>query len=58
MLGCKSVATPINQRFKLNTEAEEPVDRERYRRLVGRLIYLSHTCPDISFAVSVVSLHT
>ncbi|RVW40345.1 Retrovirus-related Pol polyprotein from transposon RE1 [Vitis vinifera] len=33
----------------------KPVDREKYQRLVGRLIYLSHTRPDIAFAVSVVS---
>ena len=33
----------------------KPVDREKYQRLVGRLIYLSHTRPNIAFAVSVVS---
>ncbi|XP_020243647.1 uncharacterized protein LOC109821901 [Asparagus officinalis] len=55
MLACKPITTPIDQRFKLSVEAGEPVDRERYQRLVGRLIYLSHTRPDISFAVSVVS---
>jgi Reverse transcriptase (RNA-dependent DNA polymerase) len=55
MLGCRPAVTPIDQKFKLSAEAGEPVDRERYQRLVGRLIYLSHTCPDISFAVSVVS---
>ena len=31
------------------------MDREKYQRLVGRLIYLSHTRPDIAFIVSVVS---
>ena len=27
----------------------------RYQRLVGKLIYLSHTCPDIAYSISVVS---
>jgi len=31
------------------------VDKEMYQRLVGRLIYLSHTRPDVAFAVSLVS---
>ncbi|CAJ2644587.1 unnamed protein product [Trifolium pratense] len=31
------------------------VDTGRYQRLVGKLIYLSHTRPDIAFSVSVVS---
>jgi hypothetical protein len=55
MLGCRPSVAPIDQKFKLSVEAREPIDRERYQRLVGRLIYLSHTRPDISFVVSVVS---
>jgi hypothetical protein len=31
------------------------VDKGAYERLVGRLIYLCHTRPDISYVVSVVS---
>ncbi|RVW83047.1 Retrovirus-related Pol polyprotein from transposon RE1 [Vitis vinifera] len=56
MLGCKPIDTPMDSQKKLGIEKEStPVDRGRYQRLVGRLIYLSHTRPDIGFAVSVVS---
>lgn len=50
------VETPMEPNIKLQlTEAENMVDEGRYQRLVGRLIYLSHTRPDIAFAVSLVS---
>jgi hypothetical protein len=55
MLGCRLAASPIDQKYKLSAEAREPVGHERYQRLVGQLIYLSYTRPDISFAVSTVS---
>ncbi|RVW98396.1 Retrovirus-related Pol polyprotein from transposon RE1 [Vitis vinifera] len=55
MLGCKPIDTPMDSQKKLGIEKEStPVDRGRYQRLVGRLIYLSHTRPDIGFAVSAV----
>ena len=39
------------------SDGSPPVDKGRYRyqRLVGKLIYLSHTRPDIGFSVSMVS---
>ena len=55
MLGCHPVATPIEQNHRLRKDVGTPVDKECYQRLVERIIYLSHTRPDIAFAVSVVS---
>lgn len=61
MLGCKPVDSPIEANHKLGSpkskgEIEEIMaDRETYQRMVGKLIYLSHTRPDIAHAVSTVS---
>ncbi|KAJ4703138.1 Retrovirus-related Pol polyprotein from transposon TNT 1-94 [Melia azedarach] len=56
MLGCKPIDTPMDPTIKLRAmDDNAPVDKGRYQRLVGKLIYLSHTRPDISFPVSVVS---
>jgi hypothetical protein len=54
MLGCKPCDTPVDSGRKTEN-AGEFVEKERYQKLVGKLIYLSHTRPDIAFAVSVVS---
>ncbi|KAL6983238.1 Beta-galactosidase 8 [Sarracenia purpurea var. burkii] len=54
MLGCKPVDTPIEVNHHLGSEGEH-TDKERYQRLVDRLIYLSDTRPDISYVVGVVS---
>ena len=43
MFGCQPIATPIEQNHRLVADTGVPVDREHYQRLVGRLIYLSHT---------------
>lgn len=56
MLECKPADTPIVQNHKLEEHLNQvPTDKGRYQTLVGKLIYLSHTRPDIAYAVSVVS---
>ena len=56
MLNCKLVNTPMDPNVKLVPSKGELLrDPGRYRRLVGKLNYLTITRPDISFPVSVVS---
>ncbi|XP_038890649.1 uncharacterized mitochondrial protein AtMg00810-like [Benincasa hispida] len=56
MTECKPADTPVKSNLNLIESADDvPVNKERYQRLVGKLIYLSHTRPDISYAVSLVS---
>jgi len=53
---CKPVPTPLEINLKLSQEDEsEPVDSTMYRRLVGSLIYLANSRPDISYVVGLVS---
>ncbi|GJW31648.1 putative RNA-directed DNA polymerase [Tanacetum coccineum] len=56
MVGCRPSAFPFEQGTKLDKgEKEARVDATQYRRLVGRLLYLQATRPDITYAVNVVS---
>ena len=56
LLGCKPVEIPIEPNLKLQAaSAEKVVNLEQFQRLVGRLLYLSHTRLDIASAVSVIS---
>ena len=56
MSGCKPVETPMDPNIKLEACGEGiPVDRGKFQRFVGKLIYLTHTRLDVSFAVSKVS---
>ena len=56
MIDCRPVESPMNPNQKLTIEEGKLFsDPERYRRLVGKLIYLTITRPDLSFAVGIVS---
>ena len=56
MSACKPVATPLVEGTKLSLYPNQvPVDKGRYQRLVGRLMYLAHTRHDLAHALSVVS---
>ena len=49
MLGCKPIDTPVDPSVKLDLHSgRAPVEKGQYQRLVGKLIYLSHTRPDIT----------
>ncbi|RZB87138.1 Pectin acetylesterase 2 isoform B [Glycine soja] len=55
MLDCRPIDSPMDPNKKLLPNQGEPYsDLERYRGLVGKLIYLTITRPDISFAVGVI----
>ncbi|KAG8471344.1 hypothetical protein CXB51_036384 [Gossypium anomalum] len=55
-LGCKLAETPIELNHRLKDVLEDTaVDRRSYQKLVGKLIYLSYTRPDIAYVVGVVN---
>ena len=56
MSDCKPSAVPIDPNSKLKIdEGDSPVDKEWYQRLIGRLIFLNHTRPDIAYVVGLLS---
>ncbi|KAH9291933.1 hypothetical protein KI387_042879, partial [Taxus chinensis] len=56
MYDCNSSSTPMEVGLKLSAHDDSPpVDETLYRQLVGSLIYLTTTRPDLCFAVSYLS---
>nr|GEV45611.1 integrase, catalytic core [Tanacetum cinerariifolium] len=54
--GCHPSSFPMEPNLKPDKgEEEEKIDASRYRRLVGRLLYLQVTRPDIAYSVSILS---
>ena len=56
MLGSKPVAFPMETNHKLALATDKSLsDPTQYRRLVGRLIYLTITRPELCYAVHILS---
>ncbi|GMJ10230.1 hypothetical protein HRI_004692200 [Hibiscus trionum] len=52
LLASKPATTPLIAPHKLSSSEGEPLaDPQQYRRLVGRLLYLTQTRPDITYSV-------
>lgn len=56
LLGVKPVSFPLEQNHKLALAKDNPISTpSRYRRLVGRLIYLGVTRPELSYVIHILS---
>jgi len=56
MMACKPMSTPLEQNMKLRDDCGDEVeDITMYRKMVGSLIYMTITRPDLSYAVGLVS---
>ena len=52
-MDCKAMTTPMASNLKLLSDASlELVDATMYRQMIGSLIYLMNTRPDIFFAMN------
>jgi hypothetical protein len=52
MGGCKPISVPLNQNGKLSVDVGEVLeDATMYRKIVGSLIYMTITRPDLNYIV-------
>ena len=55
-MGCKAMTTPMASNLNLLSDASsEAVDATMYRQMIGSLMYLTNTRPDICFTMNTLS---
>jgi hypothetical protein len=53
MLECKSMNTPMEAKLKLLVDtSSDLIDATLYKQIIGSLMYLTNTRPDICFVVN------
>ena len=53
MMNCNTMTTPMASNLKLLSDASSyTIDATMYRQMIGSLIYLTNTRPDICFAMN------
>ena len=57
MSKCRPFSCPVDPNSKLSREDNSPIfeDITKYRRLIGSLLHLTYTRPDLSYSVSILS---
>ena len=56
MMDCKTMSTPMEMNMKLLVDtSSEIIDVTLYRQMIGSLMYLTNTKPDICFVVNILS---
>lgn len=55
MSACQPADTQVEEGLKLYVNSNQiPVNKKRFQRLVERLMYLAHTRPDLTYALSII----
>lgn len=59
MYGCKAIGTPLvtNEKYSKEDRLKKSND-PLYKSLIGSLLYLTAACPDIMYAISLLSRFT
>jgi hypothetical protein len=55
MADCKPISTPLDRTVKHRPDSGKVCDPTRFQQIVGSLIYLTITRPDLSYPVGVIS---